>query len=112
MDIKVDEKNGKCVVFSLDGKLDLNASKPLKEMFDKYLDDKDSIVLDLDNVDFANSSGLGLLVSLLKTAKGKNKNLYLCALRPYIKELFDVTQLNRIFDIYDSLEDVLLRCEE
>lgn len=111
MNIGVEEKSGSTVVFVLDGKLDLNASKPLKDAVERMFPVKKNVVLHLGKVDFANSSGLGLLVSLLKSAKSYSVNLYICELQSYVKELFEVTQLNRIFEIYETLDDVMLKCE-
>lgn len=106
MEIKSSEINKNLIELKLDGKLDLNASNPLKEEVNKYLEEKDEIVLNLESVNFANSSGLGLLVSILKSSKSKNVKLYLTNLQPYIKELLEVTQLDRIFNIEESIDNI------
>ena len=62
-------------------------------------DNRKSIVLNFSNVDFLSSAALGKLITLdrkVKTAKGRLK---MCLIRPEILEVFQITKLNKVFDI-------------
>lgn len=96
------------IVLEMRGKLDINSSMALKEDFGKFISDgKKSILINMADVDFINSSGLGALVSGLKMVREENGVLKLCSLRQYVKELFEVSQLTKIFSIFENEKDAL-----
>ena len=62
-------------------------------------DNRRAILLNFANVDFLSSAALGKLITLdrkVKTAKGRLK---MCRIKPEILEVFQVTKLNKVFDI-------------
>lgn len=61
------------------------------------------IVLDLSEVDFIDSSGLGTIVSILKTL-GKGGELYISGLRETVASIFRLTRMDRVFRIYPSAD--------
>jgi anti-sigma B factor antagonist len=65
------------------------------------------LVLDLSGVEFMDSSGVASLVKLLSAAKKSNIELRLAALDDRVQGIFEVTRLNTVFDIRDSLEEAL-----
>jgi anti-sigma B factor antagonist len=63
-------------------------------------DNRKSILLTFSNVEFLSSAALGKLITLdrkVKTAKGKLK---MSNIRPEIFEVFQITKLNKVFDIH------------
>jgi anti-sigma B factor antagonist len=74
------------------------------ESLGRYMESKTSlkVVLDLGNVEYLSSAGLGHLVGLLKKARSRQSDLKLCCLRESIGELFEVMMLTQIFAIFDS----------
>ncbi len=58
------------------------------------------IIIDLKGVTFMDSSGLGALVSALKTCRSAQCELYICSLNEQVKMLFDLTSMSKIFKIY------------
>lgn len=64
----------------------------------------EGIVIDFSNTVFIDSAGLGALVSILKTATQKSKRLALACLSPQVAQIFELTKLYRIFDIYDTVD--------
>jgi anti-sigma B factor antagonist len=105
MDITVKSAD-KYNTFYLKGRLDLTSSSELKEKVREYLDQgKVNIILNLAHVDFINSSGLGTLVSTLKEVRTAKGRIALCSLAPYVQEIFEITQLSHIFDIYPGEEE-------
>jgi len=63
-----------------------------------------NLILDFRNVKFLSSSVLGLLIRISKKVYEKNGQLRLCNINKKINEIFKITRLNRIFDIYPDLE--------
>ena len=64
------------------------------------------IVLDLSNVDFVDSSGLGAIISVLKRL-GDEGTLALCQIRKPVLGLFKLTRMDRVFRIFDKREQAV-----
>jgi anti-sigma B factor antagonist len=64
------------------------------------------IVLNLSEVDFIDSSGLGAIVSSLKKI-GNDGDLVICSVRETVMSLFRLTRMNRVFDILSSEEEAI-----
>jgi len=61
------------------------------------------LILDLTNVDYIDSSGLGALVSLYLHARKANCDLELTNQKPRIRDLFRVSKLDSIFEGHEDL---------
>lgn len=107
MDINMAEK-GNFQILSLKGKLDLANAADLKEKVKGLLEhQKTQIHLNMKDVDFINSSGLGALVSIMKEVRVTKGRLTLSNLAPYVNEIFEITQLSHVFEIYETIEEVM-----
>jgi anti-sigma B factor antagonist len=67
-----------------------------------------TFIIDLANVPFIDSSGLGALVSGLKQAKLAGGTLVLAALRDQARMIFEITMAFRIFDVFDTTDEALV----
>lgn len=104
--VKKDE--GAVTVLNLKGRLDLASGTTLKEEVKSLLNaEKTSIHFNLGEVEFINSSGLGALVSILKETRLCKGRLTLSNMASYVKEIFEITQLAHIFEIFDSESEAL-----
>jgi len=65
------------------------------------------LLLDLNDVEFLSSAVLGKLIRLLKRTREVNGRLRLCSIRPSILEIFEITQLNKVFEIYPDAAEAL-----
>jgi len=63
-----------------------------------------NLILDFSNVRFLSSSVLGLLIRISKEVYERDGQLKLCNINPKIHEIFKITRLNKIFDIYKDIE--------
>jgi anti-sigma B factor antagonist len=107
MEIMMREENG-VVVLSLKGRLDLASGAGLKDKIKALLDkEKKLLHLNLAEVDFINSSGLGVLVSVMKEARLNKGRLTLSDLATYVQEIFEITQLSHIFEIFKTEAEAL-----
>jgi len=65
-----------------------------------------NILMNLEYVEFVDSSGLGAIVACLKNI-GKDGDLKLCSLQPAVKSLVELTRLHRVFQIYPCEADAI-----
>lgn len=70
-------------------------------------DGRRKIILDFSLVEYLSSAALGKLIIMDKKAKGAKTKLRLCCIRPEIYEVFEITKLNKIFDIRATQEEAL-----
>jgi anti-sigma B factor antagonist len=61
-----------------------------------------SLLVDMGEVESLDSAGLMALVSALTLAQRLNKRFGLCAISPSIQIIFELTQLDRVFDIFEN----------
>lgn len=66
-----------------------------------------NFVISMDELKHINSSGLGVLITLLTKARKKGGELILAQPSDFIKNLLLITKLNTIFRIYDSEQEAL-----
>jgi len=106
--INIQEKPEATLLELGEERLDAHNSGDLKnEMLSLFEDGKNQLVIDLKEVRFIDSSGLGALVSGYKNASARNGNLKLCALQPQVKSMFELTRLHRVFEIYPGADEAL-----
>jgi anti-sigma B factor antagonist len=65
------------------------------------------MVLDFQGVTFMSSAMIGKIVLLNKKCKANNTTVKLCNIAPSIMEVFEITRLNKVFSIYDSMDEAL-----
>jgi len=66
------------------------------------------IVLQLDQVNFIDSSGLGALVRLVSMARSKDGDMKLCGLQVHVRKTLEATNLLTIFETYDSMAEAIM----
>lgn len=112
MEIVTNERDG-VVTLSLKGRLDFSSSTTLKErVLDQMNEGRRQFVVNMAQVDFINSSGLGTLVSVLKEVRLAKGRLVLVNLGTYVQEIFEITQLSHIFEICSSEEEALTAVQQ
>ncbi len=65
------------------------------------------VVLNFSRVEYLSSSVLGKLITFQKRLRSNGGELRLCGIRPQIYEIFEITRLNTLFDIYPTEEEAL-----
>jgi len=63
---------------------------------------KKKILINFEGVDYLSSTVLGKLIALHKRLALKKGELKLCGIKPSIREVFEITRLDKVFDIYDD----------
>lgn len=64
------------------------------------------IIVQLQHVRFIDSSGLGALLSGHKNILAKSGRFVLTNIQQQVLSMFEMTRLNRVFEIYDSVNEV------
>lgn len=65
-------------------------------------------VVNMEKVDWMNSSGLGILIGGLTTVRNHGGDFKLCCLGKKTKELMQITKLERVFSIYNNEEEAIV----
>lgn len=107
MDLHSDFSNGILIVTVPDSRIDAAVALQFKEaMRQATRNNAERVVLDLQNVDFVDSSGLGAIVGAMKQLPA-TKVLTLAGLTPTVAKVFQLTRMDTIFDIYADIEAAL-----
>ncbi len=110
-DLKIEsmpENGGKTLLFKLRGSLDLATSGNLRESLAKAAQEgHHDLVVDLAQVDFLDSTGLGALIGAHRRALESGGQVRLIVTGGPIARLLNITGLVRVFAVYSSLKDAL-----
>ena len=71
------------------------------------IDNRKTILLDFDGVEFLSSAALGKLITFDRKVKTSKGRLKMCGIAPGILEVFQVTKLNKVFDIRPDASEAL-----
>jgi anti-sigma B factor antagonist len=98
---------GDYTVIKLKGEVDIYTAPSLREtIVDSVEKERYKIAVDLDEVDFLDSTGLGVLVGGLKRVKQHDGELGIICNQEKILRIFKITGLTKIFNIYESAEQL------
>lgn len=109
MNIKREEQGTVVVMQIKEERLDAHNADELKQELGSLFEaGKTGVVVDLKEVRFIDSSGLGALVSGFKNASARQADLKLSGLQSQVKSMFELTRLHRVFDIYTTIDEALV----
>ena len=105
MKVSFDEDENKWV-FSPSGEIDIYSSLKFKEEILKNFNSKKTdILIDGEKLEYIDSTGLGALIYILKSLKDDDYKIHLMNIKPNIKKLFDITELDKLFVIRGGTND-------
>jgi len=108
MNLKTEASGKQMVIFVREERLDAHNSEELKaEMNRLFAAGSKDLIVDLKEVRFIDSSGLGVLVSGFKNASTLQGSIKLSGLQTQVKSMFELTRLHRVFDIFQTVDDAL-----
>jgi anti-sigma B factor antagonist len=109
MELSVRENQGVTVVM-VSGDMDAGNSTQLGEELDHLLTEGSrKLVIDLGKVGFMNSSGLATLVHYYKLARSNCGDISLAALQPKVRQAFQLSRLDRVFDLQPDVTRAVQR---
>ncbi|NET09601.1 MAG: STAS domain-containing protein [Symploca sp. SIO2B6] len=93
-------------IFEPSGSLDGNKANELRnDVKDALSKGAKTILIDLKDVSFMNSSGIGALVATLKEVKKGGSKLFLCSLSEQVRIIFQLTKMERVFNTFLNREE-------
>lgn len=107
--VTVQQEDGATVVRAV-GEIDVSTAPELRARLHE-LDESATVVVDLSEVTFLDSTGLGVLVATLKRIRESEAggDLRLVVTRPQVSKVLDVTGLATVFSVFPSLDAALNR---
>ena len=108
MELKTQRMGKVTVCRSVETKLDAsNASDLKKEFLRIFMEESPRVILDLENVSFVDSTGLGAILFGLRYSKNYGGQIKLVNPQPRVKKLIDIAQLGHVLEIFPSVEEAL-----
>jgi stage II sporulation protein AA (anti-sigma F factor antagonist) len=107
MQITIEEK-GAALLIKLEGHMGHASVGELARLFDEWLAKaRQNYVLDMSQLSYISSAGLRCLMEAGKKIAGMNGKLFLCAIQPEVKQVFDVSGFTSLFVICDNAQGAL-----
>jgi len=108
MDLSFDnQKKDNHIVLAITGEIDLYSVKQLKEHVSQVIEQEREarIIMDLNNVKYIDSTGLGILIGIKRRCAEKAGELVLVFESDRISNLFNITGLHNVFAIYKTVDE-------
>lgn len=106
--MNVHRADGRASVIHINGEITAFAENTLMDAYTKATDDGIRyIILNFKDLEYMNSSGIGLLVTLLIRAQRQKQKLMAVGLNSHYQQIFELTRLNEAIGIYDSEAEAL-----
>ncbi len=84
-----------------------NAPDLKKEFLRLFMEESPKVVLDLSNVTYVDSTGLGAILFGMRNAKNYGGQIKICSPQEKVQKLIDIAQLGRVWDIYYSVAEAV-----
>ena len=95
-------------VLELNGDLDVSSAPLLQAALQELIDrGGQHVIVDLSQVPFMDSSGLGVLVAAHRRIRATGGQFALANPAPALQKVFELTRTNRLFDVYTSVNDAV-----
>jgi anti-sigma B factor antagonist len=95
-------------VMEMRGEINSFAQQALDRAYHEARASGDAIILlDFQNVDYINSTGIALIVSLLARAQKSDHSLVACGLSQHYQEIFEITRLTQYIRIFPDVQTAL-----
>ena len=99
---------GEIIIYYPEGRMDLaNSLKVEAKLNEKLQAGFLKVVFDLENLECLSSSGLRVFISLIKKLKERGGRVVFCSLSRGVQNVIKMTQLDDVFEIYDSRSKAL-----
>ncbi len=95
-------------IFDISGEINAQAESVLMDTYTRVNSSgARTIILNFQNLQYMNSSGIGLLVTLLIRIQRQKQNLFVCNLSDHYRQIFELTRLNEAIGIYATEAEAL-----
>ena len=102
-------KNDSVTTIALSGRFDSSDVPTFRDFVHTLPDEQEeNYVIDLKEVQYIDSGGLGCLVSFLRRVRQNGGDIKIATLSDKVRAVFELTRLHRIFEIYDESSAAVL----
>ena len=107
MEIIEKEQNG-ISIFKLTGRLDSKTSPEFeKKIFDAIGNGSKNMIADFEDLDYISSAGLRVILKATKDLKRSDGKFILCAMKDYVKEVFEISGFDSFLPIVTTMDQAL-----
>jgi anti-anti-sigma factor len=92
-------EDGKILTISINGRFDITAYKEFGEAYKGKLDSVSKCVIDMTEVEYLDSSALGMLLMLRERSGGDNAAIDIVNCSPGVKKIFQTANFDKLFRI-------------
>ena len=98
--------NKNTLIVTITGDMDHHNTGTIRSAIDKEIREKPihNLVFDLSNLDFMDSSGIGLILGRYKRMKELDGNVFIAGARPEVERIINLSGLHKIIPLYDTME--------
>lgn len=89
-------------LIEVSGEVDASSSIELDDAIKEALKKNQHILIDLENLEYISSAGLGVFISHLEELKEKQSKMILFGLKPKVKEVFEILGLQHIIKMVET----------
>ena len=89
-------------IVSVGGEIDVYTALKLRDKITELVGEKHHLVIDMESVDFLDSTGLGVLVGGLKKVRAHDGSMELICSQDRLLKIFRITGLAKVFTIHES----------
>lgn len=108
MEIAVDKRQN-CVILKIKGDVDLYSSPQVRSQIIALVNNKHiNLLVDFTDVTYMDSSGVATLVEALQLTNKNKGKLRLFQLKQAIRDVFELSRLDKVFDIFEDEQAALL----
>ena len=101
------EKRNDTLLVRIKGELDAHTADDLRQGMEQYLKDDPSLknlIMQLNGVDFIDSSGIGVILGRFKTLRQRGGKMGAVGLHPSVKRIFELSGMTKLMSIHETLE--------
>lgn len=89
-------------VIEIGGEITRDSELALQDAYERAADGARTIILAFDQLEYMNSSGIGLLVTMLVRAKRNRQRMLACGLTDHYRQIFELTRLDEVISIHQT----------
>lgn len=108
VDLEVHRASDALGVIAISGEITAHSESTLMDAYTRAADGSTkAVLLDFSRLEYMNSGGIGLLVTLLVRANRAKQRLLACGLNDHYRQIFELTRLDEAISIYRDEADAL-----
>jgi anti-sigma B factor antagonist len=89
-------------LIEIGGEITRESDLALQDAYERAADGARTIILAFEGLEYMNSSGIGLLVTLVVRAKRHRQRMLACGLSDHYRQIFELTRLDEVISIHDD----------